>query len=65
MSIQPFPNPDAPAGAFELGTPESVVRAGRLGLPLALAIIGGMPEQFAPLVDLYREAARRAGNDPA
>ncbi len=47
------------------GTPESVVRAGTLGLPLALAIIGGEPERFAPLVDLYREAARRAGHDPA
>jgi alkanesulfonate monooxygenase SsuD/methylene tetrahydromethanopterin reductase-like flavin-dependent oxidoreductase (luciferase family) len=41
------------------------VRAGALGLPLALAIIGGEPERFAPLVALYREAARRAGQDPA
>ena len=41
------------------GTPQSVVRAGTLGLPLALAIIGGQPERFAPLVELYREAARR------
>ena len=40
------------------GTPQSVVRAGTLGLPLALAIIGGEPERFAPLVELYREAAR-------
>jgi probable LLM family oxidoreductase len=47
------------------GTPESVVRAGSLGLPLALAIIGGEPQRFAPLVDLYREAASRAGHDPA
>ena len=47
------------------GTPESVVRAGTLGLPLALAIIGGEPERFTPLVELYREAARRAGHDPA
>ena len=47
------------------GTPQSVVRAGTLGLPLALAIIGGLPEQFAPLVELYREAATRAGHDPA
>ena len=36
------------------GTPESVVRAASRGLPMALAIIGGMPEQFAPYVDLYR-----------
>jgi probable LLM family oxidoreductase len=47
------------------GHPESVVRAGRLGLPLALAIIGGQPRRFVPLVDLYREAGRRAGHDPA
>ena len=47
------------------GTPQSVVRAGMLGLPLALAIIGGTPERFVPLIDLYRESARRAGHDPA
>ena len=47
------------------GHPESVVRAGRLGLPLALAIIGGEPRRFVPLVDLYRQAGRRAGHDPA
>ncbi|HMQ30584.1 MAG TPA: LLM class flavin-dependent oxidoreductase [Chloroflexaceae bacterium] len=47
------------------GTPQSVVRAATLGLPLALAIIGGAPERFVPLVQLYREAARRAGRDPA
>ncbi len=46
------------------GTPQSVVRAGTLGLPLALAIIGGTPDRFVPLVDLYREAGRRAGHDP-
>ena len=46
------------------GTPQSLVRAGTLGLPLALAIIGGMPERFAPMVELYRESARRAGHDP-
>ncbi|MCX5515651.1 LLM class flavin-dependent oxidoreductase [Kaistia algarum] len=47
------------------GTPQSVARAGALGLPLAIAIIGGEPERFAPLVKLYREAARRAGQDAA
>jgi len=47
------------------GTPQSVVRAALLGLPLAIAIIGGQPEHFAPLTRLYREAARRAGHDPA
>jgi probable LLM family oxidoreductase len=43
------------------GTPQSVARAGALGLPLAIAIIGGEPARFAPLAALYREAARRAG----
>src|SRR5918993_550031 len=47
------------------GTPQSVVRAALLGLPLAIAIIGGQPEHFVPLARLYREAARRAGHDPA
>ena len=47
------------------GTPESVVRAATLGLPMALAIIGGMPERFAPYADLYRDAAIQAGHDPA
>ena len=46
------------------GTPQSVVRAATLGLPMTLAIIGGAPERFAPLVQLYREAARAAGHDP-
>lgn len=47
------------------GTPQSVVRAGMLGLPLALAIIGGQPARFAPLFDLHRQAAARAGHEPA
>jgi probable LLM family oxidoreductase len=47
------------------GTPQSFVRAGALGLPLVVAIIGGEPRRFRPLVDLYREAGRRAGHDPA
>lgn len=47
------------------GTPESFARAGLLGLPLMIAIIGGTFERFRPLVDLYREAGRRAGHDPA
>jgi alkanesulfonate monooxygenase SsuD/methylene tetrahydromethanopterin reductase-like flavin-dependent oxidoreductase (luciferase family) len=47
------------------GTPQSVVRAALLGLPLAIAIIGGQPERFAPLARLYREAAGGGGHDPA
>ncbi len=46
------------------GTPSSFVRAGTLGLPLMVAIIGGEPRRFRPLVDLYREAGARAGHDP-
>lgn len=45
------------------GTPESFARAGTLGLPLIVAIIGGEPHRFRPLVELYREAGRRAGHD--
>ena len=46
------------------GTPRSVARAGALGLPLAIAIIGGEPARFAPLASLYREAGRREGVAP-
>jgi len=46
------------------GTPASFVRAGALGLPLMVAIIGGQPARFRPLIDLYREAGRRAGHSP-
>jgi len=47
------------------GSPQSVVRAATLGLPLTLAIIGGPFARFAPLVELYREAFAAAGHDPA
>jgi probable LLM family oxidoreductase len=46
------------------GTPESFIRAGVLGLPLAVAVIGGETHRFRPLIDLYREAGRRAGHPP-
>jgi probable LLM family oxidoreductase len=46
------------------GTPESFVRAGSLGLPLMVAIIGGETRRFRPLIDLYREAGRQAGHSP-
>jgi probable LLM family oxidoreductase len=46
------------------GTPKSFVRAGLLGLPLAVAIIGGEPHRFRPLIDLYREAGSKAGHSP-
>jgi probable LLM family oxidoreductase len=44
------------------GTPESVIRSGRLGLPMALAIIGGSPANFLPLVELYRKTSTAAGH---
>jgi alkanesulfonate monooxygenase SsuD/methylene tetrahydromethanopterin reductase-like flavin-dependent oxidoreductase (luciferase family) len=47
------------------GTPESFARAGTLGLPLMVAIIGGETHRFAPLVQLYRRAGEAAGHDPA
>ncbi len=45
------------------GTPESVIRAGKLGLPIAIAIIGGMPSRFVRLVELYKETYINAGHD--
>jgi probable LLM family oxidoreductase len=45
------------------GSPGSVVRAGTLGLPLTVAIIGGTVDRFVPLIELYRESAQRAGHD--
>jgi probable LLM family oxidoreductase len=45
------------------GTPESAVRAGALDLPMALAIIGGLPERFAPFAELHRRAAEQAGHE--
>ena len=45
------------------GTPQSVVRAGALGLPMALAIIGGQPARFAPFAELHRRAAAEAGHE--
>ncbi|MGD9571084.1 MAG: LLM class flavin-dependent oxidoreductase [Thermoleophilia bacterium] len=46
------------------GTPASVVRAGTLGLPMALAIIGGQPARFRPYAELFRQAAAEAGHGP-
>jgi probable LLM family oxidoreductase len=63
-----FPRPAQPHLPIWLGvggTPESFVRAGTLGLPLMVAIIGGSFRRFRPLVDLYREAGRSAGHAPS
>jgi alkanesulfonate monooxygenase SsuD/methylene tetrahydromethanopterin reductase-like flavin-dependent oxidoreductase (luciferase family) len=68
MKDQPvYPRPERPLPIWVAvgGNPPSVVRAATLGLPMALAIIGGMPERFAPFAELYRETARRAGHDLA
>ena len=58
---RPLQNP-LPVWVGVGGTPTSFVRAGMLGLPLMVAIIGGQPARFRPLIDLYREAGRRAGH---
>lgn len=60
---RPVQNP-LPVWIASGGTPESVARAGILGLPLVLAIIGGSPLRFAPLVELYKRTAERHGHDP-
>jgi probable LLM family oxidoreductase len=63
--ITPQPERELPLWVAVGGTPASVVRAAKLGLPLSLAIIGGSYRQFAPFVDLYRQAATEFGHDPA
>ncbi len=61
--VYPRPyQPTLPVWVAIGGTPESVVRAASYGLPMALAIIGGMPERFVPLVNLYREALEKYGH---
>jgi len=64
LGVYPRPVQDPlPVWVAVGGSPQSAVRAGALGLPLALAIIGGMPERFAGIADLHRRAAERAGNE--
>jgi probable LLM family oxidoreductase len=57
----PVPEGHIPTWVGVGGTPQSVVRAARFGLPLMLAIIGGQPERFAPYVDLYKRALKQYG----
>lgn len=47
------------------GTPASAVRAGKLGLPLTIAVLGGAPDRYVPFAELYRESAQKVGHDPA
>ncbi|MFB0843990.1 LLM class flavin-dependent oxidoreductase [Paenibacillus oleatilyticus] len=64
LGVYPRPVQDSlPIWIGSGGTQESAVRAGLLGLPLILAIIGGSPTHFAPLVQLYKKAAAHAGHD--
>ena len=64
LGVYPRPVQDPlPVWIGSGGNQESVIRAGLLGLPLVLAIIGGRPAQFAPLVQLYKKAAAHAGHD--
>ncbi len=66
LGVYPRPLQDAlPVWIAVGGAPESAFRAGTLGLPMALAIIGGVSERFAPIVQLHRDAAVQAGHDPA
>ena len=63
--VYPRPERKLPIWIGVGGNPPSVVRAATLGLPMALAIIGGMPERFAPFAELYRETAQRTGHNPS
>lgn len=66
QGVYPRPvQPQMPIWVAVGGTPQSVVRAASYGLPLAIAIIGGMPERFGPLAHLYRQAAAQHGKDTA
>lgn len=66
QGVYPRPHqPQLPLWVGVGGTPQSFARAGIMGLPLMVAIIGGTFDRFRPLVDLYREGATRGGQDPA
>jgi len=66
QAIYPRPQQDPfPIWVGVGGSPESIVRAGKRGLPVALAIIGGNPDRFAPFADLHRRTLVEAGFDPA
>jgi probable LLM family oxidoreductase len=65
LGVYPRPLQDSlPIWLAAGGNPPSAIRAGRLGLPLALAIIGGQPERFAGFAELHRRAAIEVGNEP-
>jgi alkanesulfonate monooxygenase SsuD/methylene tetrahydromethanopterin reductase-like flavin-dependent oxidoreductase (luciferase family) len=60
----PLPEGHLPVWVGVGGSPQSVIRAARFGLPLMLAVIGGPPIRFAPLVDLYKRALKKYGKPP-
>ncbi|MDB4927234.1 LLM class flavin-dependent oxidoreductase [Mucilaginibacter sp.] len=65
QAIYPRPvQPSLPIWLGVGGTPQSFIRAGALGLPLMVAVIGGETHRFRPLIDLYREAGEKAGHSP-
>jgi probable LLM family oxidoreductase len=64
LGVYPRPAHELPVWVAVGGNPESAARAGTLGLPMALAIIGGQPERFKPFADLHRKAAEQAGHGP-
>jgi alkanesulfonate monooxygenase SsuD/methylene tetrahydromethanopterin reductase-like flavin-dependent oxidoreductase (luciferase family) len=64
LGVYPRPERELPIWVAVGGNPESAARAGALGLPMALAIIGGQPERFKPFADLHRKAAEQAGHGP-
>ena len=65
LGIYPQPYHKMPIWIAVGGTPESIARAGKLGLPLALAIIGGTPDRFVPHVKFYKDSYQKAGHDMA
>lgn len=65
QTVYPRPERKLPVWIAVGGTPESVIRAARLGLPVIFAIIGGSPKQFLPLINFYREQYLQYGHDPA
>lgn len=64
LTVYPRPERKIPLSIAVGGTPESVLRAAKLGLPIVFAIIGGNPAQFKPLIDFYKEQYIESGHDP-
>jgi probable LLM family oxidoreductase len=64
QAIYPRPSRKIPIWIGVGGNPRSAIRTGALNPPMALAIIGGLPERFAPFANMFRQAAKQAGHDP-